>query len=338
VTQTSADDRDLQLASLVASIENDLGKLKERLNNRGSDTSGDVQDKNIGNGVESRLRKPPPGERLLKRQASTVKSNLDRVCREKQHLQAEVESLRRYLLKRRDSAMEIRKKPSHGSLKRAAAEVENHLEGIKTLQTLLAKSDEQLRQSNEIISRLEAVNDETEEKLRDAEVLQDDMRCAVQIANTFAMEEQERADKIMLQNQELLKTIEMLKSGRISAGGEDKDENSQEKPIAKGKSKFQLKGGKGFNRSLSEDDGLYADDESNFTTEGESDFFSSRHSSIASESDLVTSPTPYEDNVDSAHSNAPAECTTNKTDAETEGTSQHSSTADTSDLTDNETE
>lgn len=297
---------------------------------------GDVQDKNIGNGVESRLRKPPPGERLLKRQASTVKSNLDRVCREKQHLQAEVESLRRYLLKRRDSAMEIRKKPSRGSLKRAAAEVENHLEGIKTLQTLLAKSDEQLRQSNEIIFRLEAVNDETEEKLRDAEVLQDDMRCAVQIANTFAMEEQERADKIMLQNQELLKTIEMLKSGRLSADGEDKDENSKEKPIAKGKSKFQLKGGKGFNRSLSEDDGLYADDESNFTTEGESDFFSSRHSSIASESDLVTSPTPYEDNVDSAHSNAPAECATDKTDPETEG--QHSSTADTSDLTDNETE
>lgn len=42
VTQTSADDRDLQLASLVASIENDLGKLKERLNNRGSDTSGKI--------------------------------------------------------------------------------------------------------------------------------------------------------------------------------------------------------------------------------------------------------------------------------------------------------
>ena len=40
VTQSSADDRDLQLASLVASIENDLGKLKERLNNRGSDTLG----------------------------------------------------------------------------------------------------------------------------------------------------------------------------------------------------------------------------------------------------------------------------------------------------------
>jgi len=42
VTESPADDRDLQLASLVASIENDLGKLKERLNNRGSDTSGKI--------------------------------------------------------------------------------------------------------------------------------------------------------------------------------------------------------------------------------------------------------------------------------------------------------
>lgn len=299
---------------------------------------GDVQNENIGFGVELRLRKPPPGERILKRQASTVKSNLDRVCREKQHLQDEVESLRRYLLKRRDSAMEIRKKPSHGSLKRAAAEVENHLEGIKTLQALLGKSDEQLRQSNEIISRLEAVNDETEEKLRDSELLQDDMRCAVQIANTFAMEEQERADKLMLQNQELLKTIEKLKSARPSADGEHEDENSKEKPTAKGKSKFQLKGAKGFNRSVSEDDGLYADDESNFTTEGESDFFSSRHSSIASESDLVTSPTSHEDNLDNLNSNVPAECSTKNADADTEGTSQYSSTADTSDLTDDEAE
>ena len=42
VTQSPSDDRDLQLASLVASIENDLGKLKERLNNRDSDTSGKI--------------------------------------------------------------------------------------------------------------------------------------------------------------------------------------------------------------------------------------------------------------------------------------------------------
>lgn len=286
-----------------------------------------MQDENTGTGVESRLRKPPPGERILKRQASTVKSNLDRICREKQHLQDEVESLRRYLLKRRDSAMEVRKRRSHGSLKRAAAEVENHLEGIKTLQTLLGKSDEQLRQSNEIISRLEAVNDDTEEKLRDAELLKDDMRRAVQIANNFAMEEQEKAEKLILQNEELKKTIEMLKST-----------HGKEQPTAKGKSKFQLTEAKGFNRSVSEDDGLYADDESTFTTEGESDFYSSRHSSIASESDFVTSPTSYEENLDRLNSNVPSEVTTKNGDTETEGTSQHSSTADTSDVSDDEPE
>lgn len=298
----------------------------------------DLQDENTGKGVESRPRKPPPGERMLKRQASTVKSNLDRVCREKQHLQDEVESLRRYLLKRRDSAMEVKKRRSHGSLKRAAAEVENHLEGIKTLQGLLGKSDQQLRQSNEIISRLEAVNDETEDKLRDAELLQDDMRRAVQIANSFAMEEQEKAEKFMLQNQELLKTIEMLKSKHPSADQKGKDESSKEKPKMKGKSKFQLTEVKGFNRSVSEDDGLYADDESTFTTEGESDFYSSRHSSIASESDFVTSPTSYEDNLDSLNSNVPAKSSAKNGDTETEGTSQQSSTADTSDVTDDETE
>lgn len=298
----------------------------------------DLQDENTGKGVESRSRKPPPGERMLKRQASTVKSNLDRVCREKQHLQDEVESLRRYLLKRRDSAMEVKKRRSHGSLKRATAEVENHLEGIKTLQALLGKSDQQLRQSNEIISRLEAVNDETEDKLRDAELLQDDMRRAVQIANSFAMEEQEKAEKFMLQNQELLKTIEMLKSKHPSADQNGKDESSKEKPKMKGKSKFQLTEAKGFNRSVSEDDGLYADDESTFTTEGESDFYSSRHSSIASESDFVISPTSYEDNLDSLNSTVPAKSSAKSGDTETEGTSRQSSTADTSDVTDDETE
>lgn len=298
----------------------------------------DLQDENTGKVTVARPRKPPPGERMLKRQASTVKSNLDRVCRERQHLQDEVESLRRYLLKRRDSAMEIRKKRSHGSLKRAADEVENHLEGIKTLQALLGKSDEQLRQSNEIISRLETVNDETEEKLRDAELLKDDMRRAVEIANNFAMEEQEKAENLMFQNQELLKTIEMLKGTRPSADQSDKEECSM-KPAGKGKSKFQLTEAKGFNRSVSEDDGLYPDDESNFTTEGESDFYSSRHSSIASESDFVRSPISGEENLDSFNSNVPPESSAKNEDTECEGTSQYSSTADTqSDVTDDETE
>ena len=68
----------------------------------------------LGDGLESRPSKPPPGARILKRQASVVKSNLDRVYREKQHLQNEVDSLRRYFLKRRDSALDLRKKRSRG--------------------------------------------------------------------------------------------------------------------------------------------------------------------------------------------------------------------------------
>ena len=244
----------------------------------------------VGEEQEARPRKPHPGARILKRQASTVKSNLDRVCREKQHLQEEVESLRRYLLKRRDSAMDLRKKRSRGSLKRDASELENHLEGIKTLQALLGKSDEQLRQSNDIISRLEAVNDETEEKLREAEVLREDMRRAVHIANNFAMEEQQKSERILLQNQELLRQIEGLKhSGAVS----------NKKIIPKGKSLFALKGSRSYNRYVSEDD--YEDDESNFTTEGESDFHSSRHSSFASESEFLKSPhEPSDDNTETS--------------------------------------
>lgn len=272
---------------------------------------------------------------MLKRQASTVKSNLDRVYREKQHLQDEVESLRRYLLKRRDSAMDLRKTRSRGSFKKDTAEVENHLEGIKTLQALLEKSDKQLRQSNEIIFRLEATNDENEEKLRDSELLQEDMRHAVQIANNFAMEEQQKAEEFALQNQELLKQIDILKRTAVSPDQQDKTYNSKDIATSKGKSKFQMKGSKPFNRNASEDD--YEDDESTFTTEGESDFYSSRHSSIASESDFVRSPRDsYMDNMDTLsydlNSNVmSAEESTKSQDTEPEGTSQHSSTVDTSD-------
>lgn len=296
-------------------------------------------------GLETRPSKPPPGARMLKRQASTVKSNLDRVCREKQHLQDEVESLRRYLLKRRDSAMDLRKKRSRGSFRKdTASEVENHLEGIKTLQALLGKSDDQLRQSNEIISRLEAVNDETEEKLRESELLKDDLRHAVQIANNFAMEEQEKAEELALQNQELLKHIEALKHAHSSQGQMDKSDSSKETITPNGKSKFQLKGSKSYNRNVSEDD--YEDDESTFMTEGESDFYSSRHSSINSESDSVRSPrASYKDDLESStqdlNSNlvslSAEESAKSQLDTETEGTSKHSSAIDTSD-TDDDTE
>ena len=54
---------------------------------------------------------------------------------------------------------------------KTVSEIENHLEGIKTLNALLGKSNEQLRKTNYNISRLQAVNNETEEKLRESELL-----------------------------------------------------------------------------------------------------------------------------------------------------------------------
>ena len=95
--------------------------------------------------------------------------------------------------------MDLRKKRSRGR-RNTSLELENHLEGIKTLQALLGKSDDQLRKANDIISRLQAVNNETEEKLRESELLKDDLRRAVQIANSFAMEEQGKSEELMLQN------------------------------------------------------------------------------------------------------------------------------------------
>lgn len=54
----------------------------------------------LGDELESRPRKPPPGARIIKRQALDVNSNPDRVYREKQYLQNKVESLPRYLMAR----------------------------------------------------------------------------------------------------------------------------------------------------------------------------------------------------------------------------------------------
>ena len=233
--------------------------------------------------------------------------------------------------------MDLRKKPSRRSFRKDASEVENHLEGIKTLQALLGKSDEQLRQSNVIITRLEAVNDETEEKLRDAEVLREDMRRAVQIANNFAMEEQQKAEKLVLQNQELLKQIKSLKSKGAAPDQKDASDYSKVEVTPKSKSKIGLKVLKSYTRSVSEDD--YEDEESIFTTEGESDFYSSRHSSIASESELRSPREPSEDNMETLSDNLDSNLvspsgqeSTKSLDTEPEGgTSQHSSTLDTSD-------
>lgn len=325
MTRSTPEDSDL--AGIVASIENDLSKLKERLHKR--DTSGDDS--------ESRPSKPPPGARILKRQASVVKSNLDRVCREKLHLQNEVESLRRYLLKRRDSAMDLRRKRSRGSLRKdTASELENHLEGIKTLQALLGKSDEQLRQTNEIISRLEAVNNETEEKLRESELLKDDLRRAVQIANNFAMEEQHKAEQLELRNHALLKQIGVLKSGGASPSTNDTSDGLEEMTTLRVKPAFKLRETKTYNRNISEDE--YDDNESTFTTEGESDFYSSRRSSINSESDFARSPRDNADTLDSTTTSLNGAELNETQETETECTSHESSTVDTSDDADDDKE
>ena len=67
----------------------------------------------LGDGLKSRPT-PPPGAWNLKRQASVAKSDLDRVYREKQHLQNVVQSLRHYFLKRQVSAMDLWEKRSRG--------------------------------------------------------------------------------------------------------------------------------------------------------------------------------------------------------------------------------
>ena len=249
-----------------------------------------------------------------------------------------MDSLRRYLVKRRDSAMDVKRRPSVGSLKRAAGEVEHHLDAIKTLQDLLQTSDNQLRQSNEVISRLESLNDDTEDKLRDAELLQDDLRRAVQIANNFALEEKEKAETLAKNNLHLIRQIELLKN----RDGSMVLENSPPKD----RPKFELRKGNSANHAASEDESLYADDEGALTTEGESDFYSSRHSSVASESDFSQSPSPCQDNDLSERS-----CSRNSNvisqggseeeaskagDTETECTSQRSSTVETSDTEDDD--
>ena len=76
----------------------------------------------------------------------------------------------------------------------------------------------------------------------------------------------------------------------------------------------------------------YDDNESTFTTEGESDFYSSRRSSINSESDFARSPQDKRDTFDSTLSSLNAEAQSNKTECtETECTSHVSSTVDSSD-------
>jgi vacuolar-type H+-ATPase subunit I/STV1 len=144
---------------------------------------------------------PPPHARLLQRRASTIGINMDRVSREKQHLEEEVASLRKYLnrsaTRRRFSTVEAPKAPPLGAM--------------KTLESLLQKSDIELKEANAKISRLQSVNADTEERMKDFEMMQDDLRRAVVIANNYAAEEREKCNALEEERDDLTQRLEVLK-------------------------------------------------------------------------------------------------------------------------------
>ncbi|KAK3752712.1 hypothetical protein QZH41_018681, partial [Actinostola sp. cb2023] len=145
---------------------------------------------------------PPPQARLLQRRASTVGINMDRVNREKQHLEDEVASLKKYLnrsaYRRRYSTVESPKAPMP-------------LGAMKTLESLLQKSDLELQEANAKICRLQSIDADLEERLKDAEVNQDELRRAVVIANNYAAEEREKNSGLEENRDTLLQKLEVLK-------------------------------------------------------------------------------------------------------------------------------
>lgn len=225
----------------------------------------------------------PPGNRVLKRKASTVKSNLERVYREKQHLEGEVESLRQCFSRslRRGSVACIQRKQSVAGRKMSVvAMADNQVEAIRTLQELLQRADSKLKESNAKISRLEDKNAETDERLKESELLQHDLRHAVVISHNFATEESEKSTHVLSEKEELLKRIASLEKENLQF------KHRFSAPTRHSRRELMTK-----TRSMSDESSYLAESESAFTQdEGESDFFSSRHSSVASESDFVRSP------------------------------------------------
>ncbi|XP_031574233.1 trichohyalin-like [Actinia tenebrosa] len=144
---------------------------------------------------------PPPHARLLQRRASTIGINMDRVSREKQHLEEEVASLKKYLnrsaFRRRYSTVETPKTPPLGAM--------------KTLESLLQKSDMELKEANDKISRLQSTNADLEERIKDLELMHDDLRQAVVISNNYAAEEREKNTALEEERDQLLQKIELLK-------------------------------------------------------------------------------------------------------------------------------
>ena len=117
-------------------------------------------------GLESRPT-PPSG---VKRQASVAKSNLDRVYREKQHLQNVVQSLRHYFLKLQVSTMDLWQKRMRGG-----KDCFRNRKSLRRNQniTSLAREIERTATKDKLyhFSTPGGQYNETEEKLRESELL-----------------------------------------------------------------------------------------------------------------------------------------------------------------------
>lgn len=162
----------------------------------------DEEDDVLKDDMEGFIKSPPPPHaRLLQRRASTIGINMDRVNREKQHLEEEVASLKKYLnrsaFRRRYSTVESPKTPPLGAM--------------KTLESLLQKSDIELKEANDKISRLQSNNADLEERIKDFEIMHDDLRQAVVISNNYAAEEREKNTALEEERDELLQKLEHLK-------------------------------------------------------------------------------------------------------------------------------
>ncbi|EDO41861.1 predicted protein [Nematostella vectensis] len=235
----------------VSVLKNRMAHIQETRASPEDESTKDVikEDEEEEESDDDIIVKPPPHARFLQRKASIASINMDRVSREKQHLEDEVASLSKYLnrsiSRRRHSTVEMPKTPPLGAM--------------KTLQSLLQKSDAELKESNAKIARLQEINADFEERFKDSETLQDDLRKAVVIANNFAMEEREKNNVLEEEKEELLKQLEALKKENARLKGR--------------KSK-----GKNFKSRITGDEDLADSDNGDQGLE----FCSSRHSSIAS--------------------------------------------------------
>ena len=92
-----------------------------------------------------------------------------------------------------------------------AKEVELESDFEKRSNTVTSGLRSQLKEANAKICRLQSLNADLEERLKDSEVNQDDLRRAVVVANNYTAEEREKNTVLEEERDELLQKIELLK-------------------------------------------------------------------------------------------------------------------------------